>query len=225
MDGIDRVDDPRHADYLLAGRFDGSRIEYAWIRPLVANADRLDSGMPQRTAWTADAMQLRRDLATLQRIHAWYSLASPPDSAAPYRLAVCREKTRELVRDDTVTGNEIYSIVLRTSQPVAAKRHYYVFVIDRHGDSYLVFPRGGSVENRFPIADPAPRELPLGEASRFQIKPPYGIDTYFLLSTEEPLPDPSILEWDGVRAVRTLTASRWSIERVTFESVAPGRRR
>lgn len=240
VDGIAFVDDPRDADYLLAGRlaqnYDRNRVEYAWVRPLVGNSDRLASGLPPRTAWTGEPLQLRRDLVTLRRIHGWLSLTSPPGMETFYRLAVRDERTRQLVRDATVIGNRLHTIVLRPSEPLPAevtRRYYYVFAVDSHGNSRLIFPRTGSVENRFPIGPSAAAEIALGAPSAFRIKRPYGIDTYYLLSTEEPLPDPSILEWEGVRAQRALTATRWSIERVTLESIAapiaasivPGRRR
>lgn len=227
VDGIVRVDDARYADYLLTQRFDGPRREHAWTRPRARSDDRHNSGLPQHSAWTSDPARLRRDLETLRRIHAWYSLEPPVEAVAPYRLAVRREQTRELVSDGVVFGGGIYSIVLRARQPLPAdtpKRYYYVFVVDGHGNSFLVFPKSGSVENRFPIADPAPSVIPLGEAGAFRITRPYGSDTYVLLSTEEPLPNPSILEWDGVRAGRALPATQWTIERVVFESVEPARR-
>jgi len=84
-------------------------------------------------------------------------------------------------------------------------------------------PRGKS-HNRYPLADPVPDEIPLGNPSAFRITRPYGIDTFVLLSTEEPLPNPSILGWEGVRARSMLAETPWSIERVTIESVAPDRR-
>jgi hypothetical protein len=232
-DGIVVVDDPQDADYLLAGRFDRNRVEYAWIRPFVsnsdhANSDRHASGLPPRTAWRSEPLSLRRDLVTLRRIHSWLTLTSPPDTEISYRLAVRDEQTRQLVRGSTIIGNRIHSVVLRMSEPLPAeltRRYYYVFVVDSHGNSRLVFPRTGSTENRFPIGDSPDAEIPLGDPSAFRITRPFGIDTYFLLSTEEPLPNPSILEWDGVRARRALTATRWSIERITFESIAPTRRR
>ncbi|HYI13083.1 MAG TPA: caspase family protein [Thermoanaerobaculia bacterium] len=235
VDGIAFVDDSRDADYLLTGRLDQNyvrnRVEYAWARPLAGNSDRLASGFPPRTTWTSEPMQLRRDLVTLRRIHSWLTLTPPPGMETFYRLAVRDEKTRQLVRDATVIGNRLHSIVLRASEPLPAeltRRHYYVFVVDSHGNSRLVFPRTGSVENRFPIGKSAAATIDLGAPSAFRITRPYGIDTYFLLSTEEPLPDPSILEWDGMRARRALIATRWSIERVTYESIAapsaPGRR-
>jgi hypothetical protein len=199
-------------------------------------------------ARSADAAALlRKSLLTLRRIHAWHRLESPPDARAPYSLALQRHGSNELARGATVTGGETYSVVLRASRPLAAHitpRYYYVFVIDTAGKSYLVYPRTGSVENRFPIANPAPAEISLGAASAFRIMAPYGRDTYFLLSTEEPLANPSILAWDGVRgsaiprprtgletllwltatgtrASRALTTSRWSIERLVITSVPP----
>lgn len=222
-DGIAVVDRPQDADYLLARRSDRNRGEYAWVRPGVS--DRA-SGLPQRTAWTSKPMQLRRDLVTLRRIHSWLSLTSPHDPKTAYHLAVRDERTRRLVRDATIAGGRTYSIVLRASEPLPVeRRHYYVFVVDSNGNSRLVFPRTGSVENRFPSGDSATAEIALGDPSLFRITRPYGLDTYFLLSTEEPLPNPSLLEWDGVRARRALIATRWSIERITFESIAPTRRR
>jgi hypothetical protein len=226
-DGIVVVNDPKEADYLLAGRFDRNRVEYAWIRPFTSNSDHA-SGLPRRTAWRTEPLPLRRDLVTLRRIHSWFSLTSPPDTEISYRLAIRDEQTRQLVRDTTIIGNRIYSVVLRASEPLPAemtRRYYYVFVVDSHGNSRVVFPRTGSTENRFPIGDSPAAEIPLGGPSAFRITRPYGVDTYFLLSTEEPLPKPSILEWDGIRARRALTATRWSIERITLESIAPTRRR
>jgi hypothetical protein len=152
----------------------------------------------------------------------WFSLTSPP---GPYRLAIRDERTKQLVDHATVVGTHTYSIVLRRSQVPDGKRYYYVVVVDSRGNSRLLFPRTGSVENRFPIEANAPAEIALGDPSAFHVVRPYGIDTYFLLSTEEPLPNPSILERDAARARRVLLETRWSIERITYESVAPTRRR
>jgi len=116
---------------------------------------------------------------------------------------------------------------------------------DSHGKSILLFPRHGSVENRIPLALPAPRDIRLGKDSAFEVAPPYGVDTYFLLTTDEPLPDPTILMWDGLRGrlgtpitspltellLETSDVSRsgalrrtpnnWSIDRMLFVSVPP----
>lgn len=157
----------------------------------------------------------------------WF-LLPPTTTPAPYHLAVRDERTKQLVSDAIVFGRRAYSIVLRPTAPSSEPfipRYYYVFVVDSHGNNHLVFPRTGSVENRFPIRGDAPTEIHLGDPSAFRISRPYGLDTYVLLSTEEPLPNPSILEWDGARARRALGTTPWSIERITLESVAPPRRR
>ena len=243
--GIVHADDGEEADYILAGRHAAGRIEYAWVRANVGSEDHRQSGLPVRSAWTDSPLALRDALLKLRRIHAWHMLESPPATPSPYHLALRHESSGRLGRDDAVIGGEIYSAVLRSTDSTrrpSAPRYYYVFVIDSDGRSYLVFPRAGSVENRFPLRGPAPATIPLDGPHAFRITRPYGIDTYFLLSTDEPLPNPSILAWDGVRAapsprtdleellLLTITGTRstrplrpgeWSLERVTFESVAP----
>ncbi|HYC90981.1 MAG TPA: caspase family protein [Thermoanaerobaculia bacterium] len=199
------------ADYILTGRYDGRRIEYAWFRA--------DGG--RSSGWTRDDARLREDLLKLRRLHAWQTLRS--DTPAPYRLALRHERSGTLVDNGPLLGGETYSVVLRaTGAAEAAPRYYYVFAIDSHGKSYLVFPKSGSVENRFSGKD---AELVLGAPGAFGVMPPYGDDTYVLLSTEEPLPDPFILAWDSIRARRALLTTRWSIERITLPSAAPPRRR
>jgi len=88
----------------------------------------------------------------------------------------------------------------------------------------FVHERNGSVENRFPLGDPAPAVIPLG--ANVEIGPPYGIDAYFLLTTDEPLPDPGVLSLEAVRtrAGSVVTPSTWSIEQVLFESVPPAKK-
>ncbi len=148
------------------------------------------------------------------RTRSWHSLESPTPS--PYHLALRREKTNELLRKGMVFGGETYSVVLCASRADdVTPRYYYVVIVDSFGKSYLAFPRSGSVENRFPLEEPV---IDLGDSSAIRIVPPYGVDTYVLLSTDEPLPNPSILTWDGLRTPRILPG-RWSIERVQFESV------
>jgi hypothetical protein len=239
---------PEDADYILVGRYARRRLTYAWLRPLVTRSDkRRSGGLPLQTKWiaAANAPDLARALSRLRRIHAWLTLESPPAARFPYRLRIRRERDDRLVDEgDSIVGGETYKLELRGTNPLPAKvrkRFVYAFVIDGSGKSTLLFPPAdsGSVENRFPETPP-PVDIPL-DRSGFEASEPYGIDTYVLLSTDEPLPNPSILEWDGVRAApaqpRTaleelllLTASgsraksfatpaSWSIERRSIESV------
>lgn len=111
----------------------------------------------------------------------------------------------------------------------------------------LLFPVSGSVENHFPLGGAAkpPPVIPLG--AKFEVVPPYGIDTYILLATDEPFADPWIMQWDGVRGpmpattsalerlvaltssaergTRLLTPATWSIERIVIESLRPPHKR
>lgn len=250
VEGIESVDDPERADYVLLARYSSRRLQYAWLRPGVMSADRRKSGLPQRTDWVMEhsrEQKLRDALTRLRRIHAWHLLDSPPGERSPYRLTLLRTRTGERAKD-AIIGDDAYEVVLRSAAPLPARtnpRYVYVFVIDSHGKSTLLFPDNGSVENRVPLSTPAPREIRLGRDSAFEVAPPYGVDTFFLLTSEEALPNPWVLEWDGVRTRaperpaglerllmetgttrgldRLVTPATWSIERVVFESVAPRR--
>jgi hypothetical protein len=233
---------PEEADYLLVGRYARKSLSYAWVRPLMKRSDRRRSGLPPRTKWMR--ADLGRALSHLRRIHAWLTLESPPPARFPYRLQIRRERDERLVGEgESIIGGDSYKLALRGTMPLPAKvnpRYVYAFVIDSDGRSALLFPpsASGSVENRFPDAEPL-MDIPL-DGSTFEASEPYGIDTFVLLTTDEPLPDPAILEWDAVRSAKPTTAleellvltasgsrakscvtpASWSIERVSYESIA-----
>ncbi len=229
------------------GRYASKRLAYTWVRPSVKKTDRRQTGLPLHTAWVQSESKLTQMLLSLRKIHAWQQLESPPLMRFPYTLGLRRSRDGELSRAG-VMGDEQYELVLRVIStpfpPRVPPRYVYAFAIDSNGKSTLLYPPAGtgSVENRFPPAPP-PTEIVLGDGSAFEIAPPYGVDTYFLLSTDEPLPNPWILEWDGVRAPPTqpvtpldqilmltgsgtrskplVTPSNWSIERMVVESLPP----
>jgi hypothetical protein len=241
-DGIAWARRPEEADYILAGRYEKRRVEYAWVRPSAVRDDRRRSGLPVRSDWSAE--DVRGAVVRLRRIHAWHSLESPPAARSPYRLALRRSGNGVLAKG-RLFDEEDYDLLLQARSPLPPRlspRFMYVFVIDSFGSSKLLFPTSGSVENRFPLADPPPPEIPLGGNSAITIQAPYGVDTFFLLTTDEPLTNSLILEWDGIRtrnvqprtelerllaltatgarAPSIVTPANWSIERVVFESVA-----
>jgi hypothetical protein len=269
VEGVELTAGPDTADYILAGRNSGKGIEYAFIRPGVSARDAASAPLPLRTAWSREEASyiLQDALTRLQRIHAWHDLRSPVGAETYYTLAIRRSDTRLLVADGVLLGEHPYHLVLLArpaSRASVFTRYVYAFVIDSAGTSTLLFPRAnsGSVENRLPLTTEAGRsirspaaEIPLDESEPFTIAAPYGADTYFLLSTSEPLPALASLEWTGVRGgkqtpgdgnapktplerllARTLSGTRgdpndapirtpadWSIEKVTFQSVAPRR--
>lgn len=242
---ITPLDDADGADYILTGRHAERQLRYAWVRPLVRNADLLKSVLPLRSEWTTPRTaprQLKDAVLRLRAIRDWQLLESPPESRFPYHLDLRRNPDDELPKGAVVVGSEHYRLVLRAGSVMlpatVSPRYLYVFVIDSFGRSTLLFPHSGSVENRYPLDTPAP-EIEL-EPSMFEIEPPYGIDTYILLTTDEPLPNPWILDCQGVRTrnastpspleqlllqaatgvrgARIVTPSTWSIEHVVYES-------
>ncbi|MDP9190208.1 MAG: caspase family protein [Acidobacteriota bacterium] len=258
-EGIDLADRPEDADYILVGRYLNRRLAYAWVRPWTKASDERKIGMPLHSEWIVDdrrdakhrdiAPMLREAVMRLRKIHSWQRLESPPEGRFAYQLDVRRERDGQWAKDGAVIGDEKYALFLRAANPVAPvpPRFIYVFTIDSHGRSFLLFGTS-SVENRFPRpplpgeAEP-PSEISLGPTATFHVASPYGVDTFFLLTTDEPLPNPRILEWEGVRKgapkpdtaleellIETATGSRigrrvtpstWSIERVFYEAVPP----
>jgi hypothetical protein len=257
-EGIDPTDRPDDADYILVGRYSNRRLAYSWVRPSTKAADRRKIGMPLHSEWVVDdhrddtlrdiAPVLREAVLRLRKIHSWQLLESPPEGRFAYQLDIRRERDGQWAKDGAVIGDEKYALFLRAQPgPRVPPRYIYVFTIDSHGRSYLLFGTS-SVENRFPRPPlpgetDAPEEISLGPTATFHVATPYGVDTFFLLTTDEPLPNPRILEWEGVRKgspkpdtaleallIETSTGSRtghrvtpstWSIERVFYEAVPP----
>ncbi len=149
----------------------------------------------------------------LGRLRSWVTLLSPPSAADlpfPWRLAF-----REAGQNGFVTGNETkgghrYKIYLRADpQDLAAgvpERYVYLFSIDHYGKGTLIFPPlgEGNAGNRFPKRKngklDVPAEMPLMDGPYdFEVAEPYGVDTFMLLTSKEPIEDPRIFEFDGVR--------------------------
>jgi hypothetical protein len=132
----------------------------------------------------------------------------------------------------------------------AVQRYVYVFALDGAGKTTLLFPgvSSGSVENHLPASlaqgDTLPKQIALGPRELFAIGPPFGTDTYLMVTSETALPDPAVLEGDAVasrslertsadplsrllgaasigqRGLSVTTPTDWSIERLMVRSVA-----
>ncbi len=236
---IPRADSPEHADYALISRFHENHFEYAWAVPNSPAAATLPR--PARTQWDAGPA-LPGAAQTLARINGWLKLASPAEW--PYDLTLSNAATGKLLAGNTVTGGEKYQFLLRAARPLEGirPRRIYIFGVDSFGASTLIF--GDNLQNTFPRGDAAPAQIPL--PVHIEITPPYGTDTYYLLSTETPIDNPrAVFDSAGVRtraaassdplthllsetATGTRSGSaamspRWSIQRLTLISRAPGR--
>jgi hypothetical protein len=104
---------------------------------------------------------------------------------------------------DHTAGGETYKIWLTAEAKTDAvgPRWVYVLVIDRDGNVDVLFPSAGSnTGNHVPAMDSAPPaaiEL-TSQNFDFTIGPPFGLDTYILLTSKEEL-DPKLFPAQGVR--------------------------
>jgi hypothetical protein len=272
-DAIAPETSPARAHYVLNGRYRDGKVSYAWLLPHVTEAElarRYEEArrsgasppamaMPIRTDWTTDPGELTNAAKKLARIHGWLQLDAPADALRfPYHLALRDVGSRSLITGGTMQDGQEFKIVIasdpeRLRDAVAgdslSPRWIYVFCIDQQGKSTLLFPpRGqGNADNRFPLPDalshpPASYEPDLKVELR--VGEPFGIDTYFLLASEEPLPWPEALEFsgvrqdtrggldslgrligrvgDGTRGGPVAVPANWSIDRLVLRSVEDG---
>jgi hypothetical protein len=221
---IDVTSSPEQAHYQLGGRAQGKEIEYAWVLPGVIgeDAEKRSLPLPVRTDWInfTDsprpfqllARKLEDYALRIGKVKAWLQINPPPDQGTfPYRLALKNTNTGDIrTPETTVFDKESYGLILQADEdklkPWIDKRFVYVFSIDNSGNSQLLFPRGdaGSVGNRVPYDTVGqekypPSEIQLGNPKLFQIGPPFGVDAYILLASEEAIPNPGVLAFEGVR--------------------------
>jgi hypothetical protein len=111
-----------------------------------------------------------------------------------------------------VQQGDLLKMALQSSDRVVEKRWVYVLDIDCHGKGTLLYP-GNYAENQFPNAADNGRRFLLPGAPALRIGPPYGVDTLILLSTSQPLPDPYMLNFEGV-ASRGTRGSGSPLERL-----------
>lgn len=249
-DGIEPTLNPTNAAAVLVGRSNAERIEYAWVRPDSAHSD--SALLPAATPWrdldsAAGAQLLRDDLFHLRKLHGWLSLVSPPSGEFGYRLTLRKPGQNASLGDqDALRPGELLDLVLEPLPQVEPARlrprYVYVFLIDSQGNSVLLFglktddnPQPFRFDPKKPLA---PHQL--GSEPLVHVVPPLGRDYYVLLTSDEPLPNPWVLEYrfrargpHGVSALeellsitggttrsaeRPVTAANWSIERRSFVS-------
>jgi hypothetical protein len=261
-DAIEVLPSPAGADYMLVSRRRGTIEEYAWERPLPGDPRRAVP-MPIRTDWVGlnpaspapAARQLEHLALRLGIVRSWLQLESPADNGTfPFHLALMNSASGQLWSEGPTREGEQYALVMAPegdhAQPLFTRRYVYVFALDSAGGSTLLYPSaaaGGGGKNFLPprTADGnAPKgPMTLGSVG-FTIQAPFGIDTFVMLTTRTPLPDPGVLEGAAAltRALQPAGADplarllaqvgagtrsgpppptqlEWSIERLTIESV------
>jgi hypothetical protein len=215
---------PQLANYLLTGRLQGANLEYAWIlrdvieqgktAPNSGSVCGADTSFPLRTDWMpagsttlgTTGHDLTEFAARLAKVKLWLNLRVPPgggESDFPYKLALKRRSPTagSYVDSGTVTQGEVYDLVLHISgtPPAEVSRQWvYVLGIDCAGRGSLLYPAGPE-GNQLPERNTVPTEISLtGGGPGINVVPPFGLDSYVLLTTTEQLPDPSLLEFNPV---------------------------
>jgi hypothetical protein len=246
------------AQYILYGRATESGISYAWVLPNLTEKDIAKSdpptAMPLRSEWVAanekTPGQLTESAASLARVRAWLSLPSPPANLQfPYRLTLRNVAAGQPLHSGDMVGGQQFKLWMEAPEPAAApvqKCWVYVFEMDREGKATLLFPAKGegNVSNRLPLTDNiAGAAFSLTTAPwDIRVSAPFGADTFFLLVSEEALPNPDVLDFAAVysgarggnssplgRLLRNVGSGtrgepgpvplNWFLERQTFRSV------
>ena len=99
--------------------------------------------------------------------------------------------------NNPVHENDRMRLALQASGVVKDPRWVYVLDIDCHGKGSLVYPLNYS-ENQYPGEGDQDNQIILRHAPTLKVGAPFGVDTMILLSTAQPLPDPSVLNFEGV---------------------------
>jgi len=187
---------------------------------------------PDAAGVRAAGAELTNKALLLARIRAWLTLQSPPSQENfPYHLAfrqIVDGKLGEFKDAGDFKEGEEYKLYLR-ADPAAlaargslAPRWVYVFVIDHFGDSTRVFPapNRGNEGNRLPYAQvgnkpdfqpliPLAGDSPIAD---FGISAPFGVDSYFLLTSDNAIDNPEVFNFEGVR---TETGTRGASDPLT----------
>lgn len=220
------------ADYVLA--VEGTRL--SWVR---ASGD-ADALLPQRSDAVvvnrpADAAALAEHAGALARVWAWQRLPSPPNGADafPYQLTAWENAHTGAQQgpDVPLSPNTAYRAVLTLPPDVAANaadrmamgqlqaRYVYLFAIDQNGNGDLLFPLAeyGQVENRLSPRAGALATLPAArDQFLFSTGEAGSRDVLVLLTTLEPLPDPSVLTFRGARTRSAAAGASTALSRFLF---------
>ena len=215
--------DLKTADYALAGTVTADGPAYAWYHKKemaagpAASAARdhspgcsATSPYPVRSDWVdmtglADlddgVKSLNKFASLLGKVHGWLDLANGAADASNgnyYTLTIIpAADAGQAQAEAPARQGDQFKMALHSTDRVIEKRWVYVLDIDCHGKGSLVYPLDYA-ENQFPSNADNGRQFVLPGARTLRVGPPYGVDTFILLSTAQPLPDPYVLNFEGV---------------------------
>lgn len=217
---IELVDKPEQATYWLVGNLnEKDQLTYRLRRaevsssdslgnlPLITRSIAIPSNDPKYVSAVVDTLyEFTQQLA---RIRGWLQLASPINESSefPYDLVLRNKSTQQPITSESYRIGERIQLTLEVNDQYqrssVKKRFVYLFMIDRNGAMQLLYPspNGGNVDNQFP-------QYTNGNLNRSTylvggaVEGPIGTDTYYLLATDEEIPNyATIFQQGGVRAV------------------------
>jgi hypothetical protein len=146
----------------------------------------------------------------LAKVHGWLQLSNNAVAGASetnyFKLAlVPMTSTNPLDPSSPVHESDRMRLALQSNGTVKDPRWVYILDIDCHGTGSLIYPQNYS-ENQYPGEGDQDNQIILRHAPTLKVGPPFGVDTMILLSTAQPLPDPSVLNFEGVARGATRSA-------------------
>ncbi|HEY1502075.1 MAG TPA: caspase family protein [Acidobacteriaceae bacterium] len=216
-----------NAEYALAGILTAQGPAWAWFHknelaagPPSANAPPHTPGCsptspyPVRSDWItmSDAAAIEQGASTLNhyasllaKVHGWLQIANSPTDASRasyYSLALMPASGgAPIMGEKHFRQGDLFKLGLQSSGEVTEKRWVYVLDIDCQGKGALVYPRGNT-NNQFPNESDMGTQFVLPGPSTLRVGKPFGVDTFVMLSTAQPLSDPFILNFEGVSRSR-----------------------
>ena len=256
---IQLVPDSSDSDYVLRYYAEGETIgSYQWIQQgrISEEKERVSHPLhpppvPSTFNSSNDLDSLLKQLQVISRTWRWFHLESPPNrNQFAYRLGGLKKINSE----KTITDNGIYKQderyffylepIIPKPVGIPQKRYIYLFAIDAAGNLFLLYPKKemGHVENRFPVNDHIDSPVFIGSQTEglIKIQAPFGTDTFFYLTSDEPIPftifdneltraehsnNPASLEAflyrtiNGIRGNAHPLSIDWSIQRMSVTSV------
>ncbi|MFZ0338193.1 MAG: caspase family protein [Terracidiphilus sp.] len=234
---VQMADKMSTAHYVLAGVVTSKGPAYAWYHksalaagppspdtPAHSPGCSTSSPYPVRSNWVfagagADlddaGDKLNKYALRLAKVRGWIELANNPTDASMfeyYSLALLPSANDTPVSDTPLADNQLthqgdeFRLALTSTDRIRSPRWVYVLDIDCHGAGQLLYP-GNYTSNQFPNKGDEDLQFPLPGARGVKIGEPYGVDTLILLSTEQPLPDPFALNFEGVASRGTRGAT------------------
>ena len=210
--------DRTQATYIVAGSASSEGPLYTWMKRSDADnevqstaasnfACSPHSAFPMRTDWfpydkaAPPEASLNDAAQKLAALNSWLHLDSTGlanQADYPYHLIFERTTGHKALGPNELVTQGSYQLVLaRTSSRPAEKRWVYVLGINCQGKSVLLWPEDTIPATKLPPDDAGSHErMPLGDP--FDVGPPYGSDTYLLITTATPILEPHKLEFEAV---------------------------